>query len=38
MLKVTNNEFLNVEHVPMTTDYPLDLDNDIIPTHLFVCF
>lgn len=38
MLKVTNNEFLNVEHVPMTTDYPLDLDNDIIPNTPFCMF
>ena len=38
MLKVTNNDFLNVEHVPMDTDHPLDLDNDVIPNTPFCMF
>ena len=38
MLKVANNEFLNVDKIPMNTDYPLDLDNDIIPNTPFCMF
>jgi hypothetical protein len=38
MLKVTNDPYLSVEHVPMHTDYPLDLDNDVIPNTPFCMF
>ena len=38
MLKVTNDPYLSVEHVPMHTDYALDLDNDVIPNTPFCMF
>lgn len=31
MLSIRKNDFMNVSKVPMNTDYPLDLDNQVLP-------
>lgn len=38
MLKVGKDPYLSVEHVPMNTDYPLDIDNEVIPNTPFTMF